>query len=148
LGCVTQMATQGLNPGDRVVELAGLLHSAAMATGALTGAWLLWLIKKSWVASLGTLLGGAAVGFVVAHVLARMLYRTAEGNTTVVKVGSASLTSTIPAGLVGGVVTAVAVALGALLIFGAKNQALPLFSVALGCGVVLGVAFACLGSLL
>lgn len=147
LGRVTQMPPQGLNPGDRVVELAALLRSAAVATGALAGAWLLWVLKKSWVASLGALAGGAALGFVVGHVLARILYRTAEGNTTIVKVGSASLPSTLPAGLAGGAATAAIVGLLALLIFGAKNQALPLFGIALGCGVVLGVLFACLGSL-
>lgn len=141
------MPPEGLNPGDRVVELAGLLHSTAIATGAVAGAWLLWLIKKSWIASLGALLGGAAIGFVVAHLLARLLYRTAEGNTTVVKVGSASLASTIPAGLAGGVTTAVAVVVLAVLIFGARNQTWTLFPISLGCGIVLGVAFACLGSL-
>ena len=87
------------------------------------------------------------MGFVVGHVLARILYRTAEGNTTIVKVGSASLPATLPAGLAGGVATATAIAVLALLIFGAKNQALSLFAIALGCGVVLGVLFACLGSL-
>jgi hypothetical protein len=142
------MSPEGLNPGDRVVELAGLLLSAAIATGALTGAWLLWLIKKNWVASLGALLGGAALGFAVAHVLVRLHYRTAEGSTTVVKVGSASLTSTIPAGLAGGLATAVAVAVIAVFLFGAKSQAWTLFSISLGCGVVLGCLFACLGSLI
>src|ERR1700690_3316145 len=110
------MPPAGLNPGDRVVELAGLLYSAAIATGALTGTWLLWLIKKNWIASLGALLCGAALGFVVAHILARLLYRTAEGNTTVVRVGTASLVSTIPAGLAGGVATAVAIALVVLMV--------------------------------
>ena len=83
------MPPESLNSGDRVMELAGLLHSAAIATGAVGGAWLLWLVKKSWIVSLGAFIGGAALGFVVAQVLARLLYRTAEGNTTVVKVGSA-----------------------------------------------------------
>jgi hypothetical protein len=142
------MPPEGLNPGDRVVELAGLLHSAAIATGALTGAWLLWLIKKNWVASLGALVGGAALGFVVAHVLALLLYRTAEGNTTVVKVGSASLASTIPAGLAGGLAAAVAVAFIAVFLFGAKSQAWTLFSISLACGIVIGCLFSCLGSLL
>jgi hypothetical protein len=78
--------------------------------------------------------------------VARILYRTG-GNTTVVKVGSASLSSTITAGLAGGVVTAVVVGLLALLIFGARSQALSWFGVAVGCGSVLGVLFACWSSL-
>lgn len=88
------------------------------------------------------------MGFVVGHVLARILYRTAEGNTTIVKVGSASLASTLPAGLAGGLATATTLALLALLIFGASNQGPRLFAIALGCGLVLGVLFACLGCLL
>ena len=142
------MPPEGLNPGDKVVELAGLLHSAAIATGALTGAWLLWLIKKSWLASLGALLGGAALGFLVAQALSHLLYRTAAGHTTVVKVGSASLSSTIPAGLAGGFTTAVAVVVIMVLAFGTRTKSLPLFSVPVCCGVVVGVIFACLGSLL
>jgi hypothetical protein len=83
----------------------------------------------------------------VGQIVARILYRTADGNTTVVKVGSASLSVTIPAGLSGGIVTAIIVTLIALLIFSAKSQALSLFAAAIGCGVVLGIVFACLSSL-
>ncbi|MBI5758471.1 MAG: hypothetical protein HZA46_08140 [Planctomycetales bacterium] len=140
------MPPQGLNPSDRVVELGALAISAAVSTGAVAGAWILWLIKKSWLASAGSLVAGAVVGFVVGQLVARILYRTG-GNTAVVKIGSASLSATIPAGLAGGVATAVAVGLLALLTFSSRSQALSLFGVAIGCGVVLGVLFACLGSL-
>jgi hypothetical protein len=104
------MPPQGLNPGDRVVELGALAISAAVVTCAIAGAWILWLIKKSWLASAGALVAGAVVGFVAGQLVARILYRTG-GNATVVKVGSASSSSTIPAGLAGGVVTGIAVAL-------------------------------------
>ena len=141
------MTPQGLNPGDRVVELAALATLAAVATGAVASAWILWLIKKSWLISAGALIAGGVVGFLVGQLVGRVLYHT-DGNTTVVKVGSASLSSTIPAGLAGGVVTALAVSVLAVLIFGAGSQASSLFGVAIGCGVVLGILFACLGSLL
>ena len=141
------MTPQGLNPGDRVVELAALATSAAVATGAVASAWVLWLIKKSWLISAGALIAGGVVGFLVGQLVGRVLYHTG-GNTTVVKVGSASLSSTIPAGLAGGVVTALAVSVLAVLIFGARSQAASLFGVAIRCGVVLGILFACLGSLL
>lgn len=141
------MPLSNLNPGDRVVELAALVISAAVATGAVASAWILRLIKKSLLVSAGALIAGAVVGFLVGQLVGIVLYRTG-GNTTVVKVGSASLSATIPAGLVGGVVTALAVAILALLIFSARSQASSLFGVAIGCGVVLGILFACLGSLL
>jgi hypothetical protein len=141
------MSSEGLNPGDRVVELAGLVISAAVATGAVAGAWLLWLIKKSWLMSTGGFVAGAAVGFGAGHLMARILYRTG-GNTTVVKVGAASLASTIPAGLAGGIVTAITLGVLVVLIFNARNQALSLFGTAVACGVIIGVLWACLGSLL
>jgi hypothetical protein len=137
---------QALNSGDRVIELAALAISAAVATGAVSSAWILWLIKKSWLVSAGSLIAGAVVGFLAGQLVARVLYRTG-GNTTIVKFGSASLSSTIPAGLTGGVVTGVVIALFAILIFGARSQALSLFGVAIGCGVVVGILLACFSSL-
>jgi len=138
------MPLQVLKPGDRVVELGGLAVSAAVATGAVAGAWVVWLIKKSWLASAGSCIAGAVVGFVVGGLVARTQYRHGE-NRTVAKVGTASLSATIPAGLGGGVATAIAVGLLASLVFSASGQAL--FGVAIGCGIVLGVLFACLSSL-
>lgn len=140
------MPPQDLTPGDRVVELAALAVSAAVVTGAVAGAWTVWLIKRSWLASGGAFFAGAVLGFAAGQLVARVLYRSG-GNTTIVKVGSASLPATIPAGLAGGVTAAIAVGLLAMLLFGAKHQASSLFGVALGCGVVLGMLFACLGSL-
>lgn len=141
------MPLQGLTPGDRVVELAGLVRSAAIISGSVTGAWVVWLIKTNWLVSLGALFAGATIGFVVAQIVARMLYRTADGQTVVVRVGGASLTSTIPAGLAGGVPTAVLVAGLALLLPGVDGQAASLFGAALGCGIASGILFACLSSL-
>ena len=141
------MPPQGLNPGDRVVALAALTISVAVTTGAIAAAWIVYLIKKSWLLSAGALVAGAVVGFAVGQIVARLLYRTADGNTTVVKVGSASLRATIPAGLAGGITSAIAICLLAVLFFSAKSQALSLFEVAIGCGIVLGILFASLGSL-
>jgi hypothetical protein len=141
------MPPSNLNPGDRVVELAALAVSAAVATGAVSGAWVVWLIKKSWLASAGAFIPGAVIGFSVSQILVRLLYRTPDGKTTIVKIGSAALSATIPAGLAGGITTAVAVGLSAMLLFGAKSQALSLFGVAIGCGIVFGLLFAYLGSL-
>lgn len=140
------MKPQNLNSGDRVVDLAGLTVSAAVVTGAIASAWLIWIIKKSWLVSAGAFIAGIVVGFGVGQLVARIFYRTGE-NTTVVKVGRASLSSTIPAGIAGGVATAIVVGLVALLIFSVESQVLSLFGVAIGCGTVLGVLFACLGSL-
>jgi hypothetical protein len=140
------MPPQGLNPGDRVVDLAALVRSAALSTGAASAAWVVWLVRGSWFTSFAALLIGAALGCLVAEIVSRARYRRG-GNTTVVKVGSGSLGPTIAAGLAGGVTTAIVVGCAALLLFGTGNAAL-WFGVALASGVVLGVIFACGSSLL
>lgn len=142
----TNMPPQ-INSGDRVVELAALVVTAAVTAGSIAGAWIMWLIKKNWAASIGAIFIGAVLGFATARVLANIIYRSPNGDTVVVKIGSASLSSTIPAGLIGGIAAGVVMALGAMLVFGAGSQAASLFGVAVGCGIVLGILFACLGSL-
>lgn len=141
------MPPQGLSPGDQAVDLAALVRSAALGTGAVSAAWVTWLVRKSCLTSLAALLIGAVLGYIVAEVVSRVRYRRG-GNTTVVKVGSRSLISTIPAGLAGGIPTAIAVAVVALLLFGAENHAALWFGVSLASGVALGVIFACGSSLL
>ena len=51
------MPPQEFNRDDLVVELAALVTSAATVTGAATGAALVWLTKKNWLAVCGSLSG-------------------------------------------------------------------------------------------
>ncbi len=81
------MPSQGLNPGDRVVELAALVQSAAFITGGVATAWVMWLIKHSLLVSGGGFVAGVALGFVVAQLVARILYRGADRQTVVVQSG-------------------------------------------------------------
>lgn len=141
------MPPQGLTPGDRVVDLAGLVRSAALGTGAVSAACVTWLAGKGWLTSLAALLIGAALGYLVAEVISRARYRRG-GNTTVVKVGGGSLVSTVSAGLAGGIATAIVVACVALLLFGVNNHAALWFGIALASGVTLGAIFALGSSLL
>jgi hypothetical protein len=135
-----------LNPGDKVIELAGVVISSAVTSGAISAAVIVWLIKKNWLPSTGAFFVGALFGFLVAQVMARLFYRS-DGNTVVAKLGVESLSLTIPAGLAGGITTALLVALVSILVFNASSQIVTVFGVALGCGIALGVLMACLGSL-
>ncbi len=141
------MSSQQINPGDMVVELAALVVTASILTGAVSSAWILWLIKRSWLISGGAFFAGGVISFFIGQITGFALYRSGE-NTTIVKVGHESLTATIPAGLAGGMVTAIAISILALLILGARNQGSSVFAIAIICGVVLGIASACMGSLL
>jgi hypothetical protein len=122
------------------------VRSAALITGAVSAALVTWLAGKSWVTLVAAILIGAALGYVVAESVSRARYRR-DGNITVVKVGRSSLVSTIPAGLAGGIPTAIMVPFVALLLFGADTHVASWFGVSLASGVALGVIFACLASL-
>lgn len=141
------MSSQQINPGEMVVELAALVVTASVLTGAVSSAWILWLVKKSWLISSGAFVAGGVIGFIVGQITGNALYRSGE-NTTIAKVGIESLPATIPAGLAGGLITAIAISVIAVLMFGARKQGSPFLSIAICCGVVLGIASACMGSLL
>ena len=141
------MPLQGLNSGDRVVELSAMTVSTAIFTGAAVSAGAVWFVRKNWLLSAGSLIAGSVIGFLVGQLVGLIFYRTGD-NTTVVKAGSSSLFSTIPAGLLGGVASALVVGFLALLVLGAVRQAGVFLGIAVGCGISIGVLFACLGSLL
>ena len=142
------MALQNLNPGERVVELAAVVRSAALVTGAVSAAWLTISGKRGWLPASGALLVGATIGFFIAQLISRLLYQTADGQTTVVRAGGGALPATISAGLLGAISTSVVVAMLALVLFWRDINIVSVFAICLGCGAVLGVLFACLASLL
>lgn len=140
------MPSKGLKPGDRVIDIGGLVQTAALFSGGVAGAWIVWLARRSWLASIGAFVAGALLGIAVAWVVARVLYRPRPGYTTVVRAGPRSLPFTIPASLAGGVSTAVVVALAASLVPGVGNLATTA-GISLGCGIVGGILISCLSSL-
>ncbi len=140
------MPDLGLQPGERVVELAAVVRTAAIVSGAVAGVATTWLVRRSWWFSLAAFVLGAVAGFVVSQFVSR-LYRSADGQTVVARVGSTSLPATIPAGLAGGVSVALVVGIAVILLLSAQSRAVPVLGTSLGCGIVLGIIFACLASL-
>jgi hypothetical protein len=140
------MEQPNFQPGERVVDLGALAVSASVASGAVAGAWIRWWVDGGWAAPLIGLVAGGLLGVVVGRLWAQARYRRSD-ETTIVRVGPGALGHSVPAALVGGVVTALLIALLSSLFVAALAQALPLFAIAVGCGVVVGIAFACLVSL-
>ena len=139
------MPDNPLQPGGRVVELAGLAQSAAIFAGAVAGAVITWFAKRAWTASLAAFVVGGVAGFAVGFVVARIFYRSTGGMTTIVRVGSSALPSAIGAGLAGAILSALVVAGLSVLLVSAQAQSA--FTSALVCGALIGVVFACLASL-
>lgn len=142
------MPGAGFKPGERVIELAAVSVTAALVAGAAAGACVGWILKQGWMESALGCVAGAALGYGLGQLVARHFYRTDDGLTSVIRVGRGSLPATLRAGLMGGILAAVAIGVLAFLVPGAMPQALPILGAALACGVVLGAGFACLSSLL
>ena len=139
------MTDKQLNPGDLVVELAVLAQSAAILSGAVAGAATVWLTSGSWSTAVAALFAGGFLGFMAGFLVARVLYRSGDGQTTVVRVGIQALSSAIPAGLAGGLSSVFVVGTAAILLY-----SVPVWMaliVALLCGALIGVGLAFAASL-
>lgn len=140
------MADDSLQSAERVVELAGLTQSAAVLTGAVVAALASWLGEQGWTLITSALLLGGAVGFLAGFAMACVLYRSRDGMTAVVRTGRSSLSSTIFAGLVGGISSAIVVSVVAVFLLSTPARTAVPISTAVG--VIIGISFACLSSLL
>ena len=139
------MTDKQLKPGDLVVELAALAQSAATFSGAVAGAGTVWLTGGSWATVVAALLAGGLVGLMTGFLVARVLYRSGDGQTTVVRVGTRALSSAIPAGLAGGLSPVFVVGAAAILLYSAPVWMA--LTAALLCGTLIGVGFAFAASL-
>jgi hypothetical protein len=141
-----QMQQGQFSPGDRVVELAALAHTAAVVAGALTAVTNTWLGHRPWPVSLLALAGGGFAGFVVGLVVGRLLYRTADGRTAVVRVGRGALPAALRAALAGSLTSATAAAGLAVWLLAAPS--LPSLLAAACCGLLTSLVLSCLASLI
>jgi hypothetical protein len=142
------MSQQILRTGDKVVELAALAISSAVTTGVLVSGVLVFLISHSWLWTCGGLIAGAAIGLLTGRRVAKKFYRSAEGMTTVVKVGTSSLTATIGAGWAGGILAAFIISLPFLLPIDFGIDGGMLFVISMACAIVVGTLNALMASLL
>ena len=132
------MAEPSIVPGDRVVDLAASLRFSALASGGISCAVSLWIIKQSALWSAAALVVGAVAGFCIALILGPLIFPTTAGNVAVVKVGSESLAATLKAGLFGAVIAGVITAAVPAGIFAQTSKLAMLMGVGCAIGVVIG----------
>ena len=134
-----------LQPGDRVVDLSALTQSASLFGGAVAGAVSVWLAKRSVAWSFSALIAGAVFGIFIGNLLGRT-YLSAGGHRTVLRVGVEALPSAAPAGLLGGIVSALV--MSTIAVFVLKAPAQSTFITAVITGAIVGLIVACLAALL
>jgi len=135
-----------LQPGERIVALSSLVQSVAIIAGVITAGVVAWIAKHSWLVSVLSIIVGSIIGFVFGMIAARIFYSTPDGMVRVVRAGASSLPATIRAGLISSLLTSLAVAVAAIYLLHAPAQTA--FTTSLILGAFIGVACACLGSLL
>jgi hypothetical protein len=120
------VANGNLQPRNIVVALPDLARTAAIIGGSLSAGISLWVMRHRLLTSLGALLLGGLVGFVIGTGVGRLLYPAAEGNVLVVKAGQAALPVTLKAALAGAICSSIFVA-ACLAIFATPGQRLVVF---------------------
>jgi hypothetical protein len=136
---------RGLNPGDKVVVLDGAARSAALISGAVTGAIAGWIGKRTLTYSGIAFIVGAFLGWAIGSMVGRFLFPARDGNVVVAKWGRGSLPLTLKGSIIASVTSAFAVCVLAVLIVGGdlKTVAAP----SIGASIIIGVVFAILASL-
>lgn len=132
------MTNGNLQPGKTVVLLPDLARTAAMIGGSLSAGIVVWVMRHRILTSLGALLPGGLVGFVIGTGVGRLLYPAAEGNVLVVKAGQAALPVTLKAALAGAISSSILVA-ASLAMFATPGQRLIVFAGGVLAGIIVGI---------
>jgi hypothetical protein len=140
------MTEAELRPGNKVVELAAVVRTASLLTGAIVAALVSWIAKHKLTISCLSFVSGAIVGYVIGLALGRILFPATDGNVVVAKAGIASLRLTLKGGIFGSLLASLVVAVANS--FFVEIQITLVIGPALGIGAIVGIVFACLASLL
>lgn len=136
------MSNATLNPGDKVVDLAGLVRSCAMVTGALTLPIALWILDQDIVWIVSSVVVGGALGFLLGALLGLVFFPVREGHVFVVKLGPGALPLAMKAGLNGGVCAGILMGLLSPLILSEITKVTPLVGLGTALGILWGATSA------
>jgi hypothetical protein len=136
------MSHATLNPGDKVVDLAGLARSSAMITGAITLPLALWVLEQNVVWIVSAVVAGAVIGFLLGALLGRTFLPTRDGQVLVIKLGPGALASALKASLNGGACTGILIGLLSPLFLSEVTKVTPLVGLGATIGIIWGSASA------
>ena len=132
------MSDAALNPGDKVVDLAGLVRSSAMITGAITLPLALWMLEQDAIWIVVAIVAGGVVGVVLGALLGRVFFPAREGHVFVVKLGPGALPLALKASLNGGVCTGILIGLSSPLLLSEVRTVTLLIGLCTAVGILWG----------
>lgn len=139
------MSPEGLNPGDKIIELSAMCRTCAIVSGLVMGSYYAWVGTYKWTYSTAGFFAGGLSGYFVGSVVGAVLFPASTGNVMVAKAGVESLSSTLKGCLVASILTALIVGIIAAII-----THIPIgrgLLIPTGISFLIGVVWACLTSL-
>ena len=136
------MSDPSIVAGDKVVDLAGLLRSSSLLTGAVASGVSLWVLNKSALWTVAAVVLGGAGGFVLGALLGLVFFPPRAGDVVVVKLGPGALQLALKAGLIGGVCSGILAGLLPPIILSQVPKLAHLVGIGVVAGIVIGAATA------
>lgn len=132
-----------LQPGERVIDLRGLVRSGGMFAGLASSAVAIRLCGWDWTWCVMAAFPGAAAGLILAGTIAPFVFPAPAGQVTVTLVGPGALGVALRAAVAGGGLISLASAMAALA-NGGWVEAAVVFAVGLSVSMLTGVLSALL----
>jgi hypothetical protein len=119
---------EGLEPGDRVLDLHAVTRSGGMFAGLVVAPIAAAFVGRAWWECLIVAIAFAVVGFIVGGLVGRAAFRTPPGQTVVIKAGASAIGIAMRASLFGGFFVSAAGAIAAFCGAGLGEAAIALFA--------------------
>ena len=132
------MPDQNLVSGDLVVDLAGLLRSSAVYTGAIACLVSFWILQQRTIWKIAAFVLGGIGGFLLGSLLGPIFFSAPNGEVMVVKLGPGAFWLALKAGLIGGVSAGILAGLAPSFITSKMSQFTRLAGTGIAIGIVIG----------
>jgi hypothetical protein len=137
---------EALNPGDKVIDLAGAARTASLVSGVASGVISGWIMKHSLITAGGGIVLGAVLGWFLGSRLGKLLFPAPPGRVTIAKWGPSSLPLTLKGNIVSSLVTSVVICAMAALI--PNTDIKTIAGISIIASILIGVILAILVSLI
>ncbi|MFC1512368.1 hypothetical protein ACFL5H_04155 [Candidatus Latescibacterota bacterium] len=132
--------------GDKVIALTAVARTAAIVSGAASGAIAGWLVRHSLLAIVGSLFLGAVLGWLIGKIIGNIVFPAQNGTVMIAKGGPGSIPLTLKGNFIASLATALTISVLTILATGIGLETIA--GLCVGTSVALGIVLALLVSLI